>query len=176
MPTPDHIHVDSDRIPIVVPGEGDFGGEYLPANELQSLLRDLLSTHARFCDFQDLEIDLLWKEKGGVSKGNATLAKITAVSGLTAHYTKNEFIIWLAADHLGIITGQHHLLPRRLAEALLYHELCHLKWDAEEGCAVLQGHEFEGFYDELTLYGDVRAELRQLRTVAQLPLFGETVQ
>jgi len=168
------ITVPQDSLSILIPDDKAFrGNEYLPAKDLDRMVKSLLGDQERFIDFQNLSISCLWKKKGGTSKGRAVLAKITAVSGLLTHYCKEDFVISFSADNLIAACQGISILPHRMAEALCFHELCHLEWDSEEGTARLVGHEFEGFYEELQKYGDVLQPLRKVREVAQLPLFGK---
>lgn len=164
--------IQTERIPI--PTDKEFKGDtFQPAAMVKEIAEELLDKHHRFVDFRSLSIDYLWKAQGGKSQGRPRLAQIMKVSGVWTHYADAQFIVWVAADHLTALFEGAPQAPRRAMEALIYHELCHLTWDAEQGEAKLQGPEFAGFLDELALYGDVLPDLRKVReTIQQLPLFG----
>lgn len=161
--TPEQVKAES-LYPI--PSEAALDGEFTPAPDLERIATDLLSRHALIAT--DYRLIYLWKDKGGKSKGRATLGKCTKPSGLLAHFADTDFVIWLAADHLRSNAATH-----REVEAVVFHELQHVgetEADEEKGTepdAAIVGHEFEGFFAELREYGTTVRDMRQIVAAAQ---------
>jgi hypothetical protein len=105
---------------------------------LRELADILIERHA--LPAAEFVVRYLWKRAGGKCYGQCI-----KVSGLNRFISGYDFYVWLAADHAkGLSPDQR--------EALLYHELRHIGSD-EDGNPVLVDHEFEGFRDELDIYG-----------------------
>jgi hypothetical protein len=112
------------------------------------------------------KLDFLWKAKGGKSGGRDVLGKCKKPSGELRHYSGFDYIILFSADHCA---------RRRLKNwqilALLYHELKHTAMD-ENGKFVVRGHDFEGFMNELKIFGAWKSDAEAIiRTAQNLPLF-----
>lgn len=123
-------------LPIVKP-------RMIPAPELEELADDLIDRYPN--DFEHLHgarIVYLWKEKGGESSGYAVLGKCIRPTGLADYFasdqgnefSKVDFVVWCAADHLMINQAN-----RRTVYALLFHELKHTS--IVDGKYVVVGHE-----------------------------------
>jgi hypothetical protein len=121
--------------------------------------------HDEFWFLEEARVKLFWKEKGGSSGGSDTLGKCQKPSGLLRHYSDCDFIIWIAADHCrarGFTNWQ--------ILALLYHEMRHTNFDNNTGKLTLQGHQFEGFVDELERFGGWRlSALNIIEAARRLP-------
>lgn len=153
--------------PYRVPGKGEFGGaEFLPADDLRQLAREIVDKHPdKFEWLAPYEVCFLWRAKGGASGGVATLGKTTKASGLVRYFGEQDLVIWLAADHCRDLA-----LSRHQIEALLYHELSHC-WQDDQGQLSLRAHEFSGFLSELEEYGPWMADLElMVKTARQLEL------
>jgi hypothetical protein len=87
--------------PYRVPGKGEFGGaEFLPADDLRQLAREIVDKHPdKFGFLSPYEVCFLWRAKGGASGGIATLGKTTKASGLVRYFGEQDIVVWLAADH-----------------------------------------------------------------------------
>lgn len=119
-----------------------------------------------FEHLKEAEIHFLWKAKGGKSGGREVWGKCKKPSGELAHYSNADYIILLSADHCF-----EHRLKNWQILALLYHELKHTGVD-ENGAFVTVGHEFEGFNDELRLFGAWHSSAEAIVNTAQkLPGF-----
>lgn len=166
------VTIDVDQLPVVIPDEGEFAeAEFLDAPALQVIGKNLISERAEFAHLTKTALIYLWKRAGGKSHGNLTLGKVQLTSGLVHFFSEADFVISLSADHLREYSEMKGMLPVKFAEALIYHELCHLGWDAEKGQVVMRGHQFEGFHKEIESYGLWRSELAELRqTMKQVNL------
>jgi hypothetical protein len=154
-----------------VPQEAEFGGqEYLSTDALTEMGHRLIANCLEFSHLHDARIMFLWKLSGGRSKGRLTLGKCQKPGGLLAHFSMQDFIVWLAADNV-----RYRQLTERQIEALVFHELCHAGWEETdektgEGHWTVEGHDVEEFRSVIHRYGlwsdDVKgldATLRQLR-------------
>lgn len=152
---------------IHIPAPEDFGGDFLADNgDLKETARKIIDRRLRHLDDGELLIDYAWKMKGGKSGGNAVLGKCVKLSGPAKHYANGaHFFVWLAADHCDARD-----FDDRAIEALLYHELLHItraeKIDEETEEMVVvygtRGHDFEGFVEEIKVYGAWDASARQM--------------
>lgn len=136
--------------------------DFARAAELRSLADELIERHPDLFDhLPQMRIDYLWKREGGSSKGKATFEKM---SGLKGWYSSADFVIWLAYDHIKIAQ-----FDAKQIEAVLFHEMLHVgEPDEETGTVSCRPHDFEGFRDELAVYGFWNYDLKLMR---QLPLF-----
>ena len=147
-----------------VPSEASLDGEFSPAPDLDRLIPDLRTRHPGLAAW-NCRLTLLWRDRGGKTKGRPTLGRCTKPTGLLRHFADTDIVIWLAADHL-----RERGATRREVEAVLFHELSHVSED-EEGAVFLVGHEAEVFFSELEHYGKEVRHLRAfVRAVQQLRL------
>ena len=158
----------ADVIPFPIPTESDFKDEhgesqdFLPGEELRKIAETLISRPSLHLAHLDrIPISYLWKQKGGASHGKSTLGKCQVATGLIKHFSEVSFVIWLAADHLGDAN-----VSKTFVEACLYHELLHIE-ENEDGKLVLRNHDFEGFVEELKIYGCWREDLTTAKEVFQ---------
>lgn len=167
------LTADIHHLPIMVPQDAEFeGNEFLDAPALDNLCKDLRERHAVLFDFAQVGLLCLWKREGGKSKGKERMAGIQAATGLLRHFAESAFVIWLAADHLQSHCKEAGILPRRIVEAVLCHEMLHLSYDPESGKYGLRGHDVEAFEAEIELYGLWRSDLQRMaKKCKQLELF-----
>ena len=139
------------RITVRVPSEDDFGGaDFLPDAALDALFDDVVSSYRRLGHIEDhgIQVSVLWKRKGGKSKGSATYGKCQKPSGLLAHFCTADFVIWLGAD---TIAEQEWTTDQ--IRKLVYHEARHIGWDdgdeEHDPKAVILGHDVELFVGEV---------------------------
>lgn len=135
--------------------------EYLYAPELEPIARALAETHASLNHLEMARVAYLWKREGGKKKGGLTFGQCQKPSGLLKYYSAVDYVVWLAADHC-----RASLFTRWQVEALLFHELKHtrLKVNDEGAFFVLQGHDWEGFVEEVAYYQDWRPDMTQLKS------------
>jgi ssDNA-binding Zn-finger/Zn-ribbon topoisomerase 1 len=142
-----------------IPYEKDSG-------ELKKYYAALLYEFTEFSYLADARIHFLWKAKGGKSGGREVWGKCKKPGGELAYYSDADYIILFSADHCfknGLKNWQ--------ILALLYHELKHTAVD-ENGNFTTVGHEFEGFNDELKLFGAWNHSASEIvKTSRELPLF-----
>jgi len=151
-----------------VPSEAAFGeGEFMEANDIAKMVPGLIDKHsALFGHITNVDIICLWKKSGGQTKGKPTWAKVQSPSGLLRYFAECDFVVWLAADHL-----REKGVSAKEVEAIIFHELCHLQWDAEDGKIMVVGHDFEGFAEEIKHYGMWRRDLAKAgEAIRQLSL------
>lgn len=142
-----------------VPPDGSFpdDDDFLPAPEITTIGDALIVRCRELAFLHDADITYLWKRKGGKSKGKPIFGMCVKPGGLTAHFARCHFVIWIAADHLRESGFTNFQL-----EALVYHELLHTDSEIDdneksptygEAKFILRGHDNELFVDELTRYG-----------------------
>lgn len=157
------VPLDSD----FVDGESGEPTDYLKHDELSRLGNALIDSRTVFIDLNACKIVFLFKKKGGNSKGKLKLGQCQKPSGLLSYFSHTDFVIWAAADNcLGFTWYQ--------MEALLYHELKHASVDYDdqgEKKLTINGHDWEGFADEVRLYGDWKPDIEQIRKAFQPTLF-----
>lgn len=147
-----------------VPTEDDFSGhEFMASPPLREVCEQLLAL-PEFEPVSAFTFSCRWKAKGGKREGKATLGKLVRCTGLLAHYSQREFVLWLAADHV-----RERKYTRWQVEALVYHELTHAAVTDEQQ-PMLVGHDFEGFRAELERYGCWRGDLSAARESFQMAL------
>lgn len=161
---------------IRAPRESEFGDEaYIPATALEATAESLIAEHrATLGHLADLQVAVLWKKSGGKRGGHPVMGKCSKRGGLLAAFTTADFIIWLAADH--VLEADY---TERQITALLHHEILHIGWqepgedDPEtEGKAVLVGHDFEFFAEEVRVYGAWEEMLQEAAAAfKQAPMF-----
>ncbi len=144
---------------------------FLDAPDLYRLALRLIDSHPeKFAHLSQARFTCLWKKEGGLHDGKITLGKTSRATGFAKYFGAVDIVIWLAADHL-----RHYC--RRNVEAVLYHELCHVGWDADSGLITLLPHDFEGFAAEVREYGQWRYDLEVAgKAFTQLGLFMEGQQ
>jgi hypothetical protein len=162
-----------DVTPFKVPSPAEFGGrDWLQDARLDALGARLIQEHISFDHLASLDIDYLWKRKGGNSQGKATLGQCAKPGSRERYYGAGHFVVWIAADYVRDLG-----MTERQVEALLYHELCHAGMDIEKGTLTIWPHDFEGFTDELKHYGtwqtDLKLAKRAFDNVEQPGLFDQ---
>ncbi len=160
-----------------VPLEVDFTGEdeiardYVTSDELTKLGEALIDGRGMLADLKKCNIVFLFKKEGGKSKGKLTLGKCQKPSGLLAYFSNTDFIIWIAADHT---RGFDYITM----EALLFHELKHADVefdDFDEIKPVINPHDWEGFADEIRIYGAWKSDIEMIQKAFQPTLFDNLV-
>ena len=142
----------------LMPQEGLFKGEdgenvdFIPAPDLTKIALMLIDRHPRFAHLEGGVMDYLWKRKGGKTKGKPVLGATQKATGLVKYYSGAQFVIWLAADNCRDMTAKQ-------VEATVFHQLCHIEWDPEDGRVFLVPHDFAGFVAEIEEYGDWKRDL-----------------
>lgn len=166
--------IDADAIPLsggrkllTVP-DVFLGRDFKEDDDLEILASQLIAAHETTLGHcRNLRIAYLWKRKGGGKGGKGTLGKCQSLSGVAQHWGRADILVWLAADHCKDLK-----LNARQLEALLFHELLHIGWDADKGQAFIAEHDFAGFLKELELYGAWDQDLQLLaHHKSQLRLF-----
>lgn len=136
---------------VAVPSEAAFGGEdFLPAPSLSAVLESLIQDyHETIGHLERVGVTVLWKAKGGKSKGKTKFGQCQKPSGLLSYFAQTDFVITISADHCrdaGFTEAQ--------LRALVYHEVLHIGWeegdeDGEDGRPILVGHDIETFHAEI---------------------------
>ena len=145
---------------IRIPTIEQFGGEdFLPAPSLAAVLESLIQDYrATIGHLERVGVTVLWKARGGKSKGSPKFGQCQKTAGLLGYFSETEFVITIAADHC----REAEFMAAQL-RALLYHEALHIGFeegeDGEDGHAVLVGHDVETFYAEIRDMGAWHAML-----------------
>lgn len=169
---------DASTTLIGTPADGRFAfpaaimGEFAKAPEIEAIADALIHEHRlQFSHLLDANIRYLWKAKGGKSHGKDRLGACQKPSGLLSFFSGVDFVIWLALDNC-----KSSLLTNRQVEALVFHELLHTAAteDPDTGEIIfgIAPHDFEGFNEELRIYGPWSSDLERVTDIArQLELF-----
>lgn len=174
------LHEQHLRARALVPASEDFEGEgedddgnavmeeFIPAPGLEQLAGTLIEREN--LPAQYFPITILWKRKGGTSKGRPVRGKCTKASGLTRYFAGNsQFVIWVAADH-----AERDEITNYELEAIVFHELLHIDVSTDDDGNTtprLKDHDFEGFHRDIEVYGQWDSSKRRLaNTFRQAPL------
>jgi hypothetical protein len=157
----------------LVPPDDAFAGRlYRDAPELQNIAETLIERHGFLSDLAACDVRYFWRRRTGVSKGRVKIGFLKRASDLLGHYSGADYILWLSAT-----TARDGRFTDAQVEAAVFHQLCHLSID-DEGNYFKVNHDFEGFAQELTIYGpwttDLAAGGRAFLRAAQLGLFDES--
>lgn len=159
--------------PCSVPSVDEFKGrDFIRAVGLDLFVEHLLrKCPARFWHLRDERIDILWKRAGGRSRGELRCGDVQKAPAILAAYqdAPTAWIIWIAADH-----ARDGRWTRRDVDAVLCHQLCHLRADSATGEIKLGGHDFEGFVIELLARKTPGIDVQGFATLRALPLFRES--
>lgn len=141
----------------------DLVGDYIEAPDLAEIGRALIAHHeTHFQHLRSMDIAFAWKRTGGERHGAATLAKCVKPSGVIKLFSRSDFVIWLAADY-----ARQGAFTKWQVEAIVFHGLLHAGvrvTDDGEQYPRLLPHGFEGFADEVTLYGPYKHEIPPMAT------------
>lgn len=152
-----------------VPPEIDFereGATFLEDANLSRTMHDLIEAHPRLRFLQRLGVDVFWKQKGGLKGGKPVFSKATKPSGLLRQYSEQDFILWLAADHMRELCASAYTVEAALFNALLY---C---GQDDEGKPKLLAPDFTGFFVEVEHYGPWHEDLQRVGIVFEQLEFG----
>jgi len=149
--------------------------DYIPAPELRKIGEALIAQKLTSLQ-DDVEVEYLWKRRGGTTRGKWNMGKCQKLSGVARYRfcgfsASADFVVWLAADFC-----EAYKLTRWQMEALLFHELLHIEIEEpEDQDKPTTDHDFEGFYIEITEYGLWQRELARLSEIVQpsLPFIAE---
>ena len=128
-----------------------FGKDFMPAEALDALARDLSGRHEELHFLRDYDLQVLWKRTGGAKGGRGVLGKCYSPTGLMRFYSGKDWVIWLAADHI-----RAHGFNAQQTEALLYHEMLHCKVEEQPDRppkVTTVSHDIEAFNKEIERYG-----------------------
>ena len=108
---------------------------------------------------REARIGVIMRSEAPRVGGRVVLGKAEKVSPKAQVYAPYDFIIWLSED-------QYRMLAPFQREALIDHELCHCRWDINDGAA-LRPHDVEEFAEILERYGYWWPEASAVAAVAQ---------
>lgn len=146
------VSATAEAVGVRVPTEDEFfGADYLEDGALSALFWDVVQQYRRLRDViaeHDISVAVLWKRRGGKSKGTLVLGKCEKPGGLTAHFCTSQFVISLGADNI----AAEELTSEQIRK-VLYHEGRHIGWDDgdedHDPKAILLGHDVEIFLGEI---------------------------
>lgn len=153
----------------VIPPDDHFNPDdpFMPSALLNELGGRLIDHWPEMVHLSEATILYRWKRKGGKSHKKDALGFAQKPSGLLKHFSRADFIIWIAADHAREMAITNYQL-----EALLYHEMKHCGVEVNEDEAsptygeatfAIVGHDSELFIDDITRYGAWTDERRRVR-------------
>lgn len=167
------------NVPARIPMDMQFeqaGADFLAAPEVERIADQLVGDYSELGHLTEYRLAYAWKRTGGESAGKPVFGKCVKSSGLVRFFGKNQFVIWLAADHC-----REYGFTERQLEALIYHELCHAgEVEDKNGDmkAALNPHDVEAFASEIERYGLWTTDLQRVKPYfddaqLDLPGFGE---
>ena len=123
-------------------GRDDKPVEHLRARMAQEIGEELVRRLARFAHLRAYDLDYVYRNKDRwESKGRTVFGKLQKSTGLLRHYARTDFVVLVNWHAWEMMTPWQKV-------ALVYHELRHADLEGKT-----QGHDFEGFFDELELFG-----------------------
>ena len=134
------------------PADSTFAGEFQHSEALTELAEELCGRYDELTFILDWRIEVLWKRNGGRKGGGAVMGKCLLPSGIAKFYSKQDWVIWLAADWVREMEWNSEQV-----EALVFHELHHCalkeKGDPPVTEPTTRGHDLEIFLAEVEHYG-----------------------
>lgn len=116
--------------------------EYVRTHLAEKIGNELIRKIARLGHLRIFVIHYLFRNKESwESAGRSVLGQMKRPSGLLKEYASTDFIVLLNWQAWQNMTPMQRV-------ALVYHELRHGNVEGK-----LEGHDFEGFFDELALFG-----------------------
>jgi predicted metallopeptidase len=118
-----------------------------------------------------ISIAFVFRSEAAYSGGMTILAKCAKVQPKLRPYLDYDIIIWIAED-------EYEKLSSEQRDALIDHELCHIKYNISDEKIFLRGHDFEEFYGIIQRYGFWNKSLHHLATQAgqlRLPISATAV-
>jgi hypothetical protein len=147
-----------------LPSDDGFEGEdWQEAPELRAIARELINAHERFFFLRTVDIDYLWKRKGGMMGGEIMLGGTQRTPSLAKMHTGTDFTVYFSVDICKMV-----MLTRQQAYAHMYHLLRHLRHDEEKSTVKIQGHAFEGWPDEIEHFGFWRPNVAAIARAVQM--------
>lgn len=143
--------------------------EFLIDDGLTAIGNRLIDNHESLSHLAEARVAFLWKRKGGKTGGRLKFGQCQKPTGLLAYFSNLDFAVWLAADHCTAT-----MFTNLQVEALVFHELKHAGFkESEEGerTWTVEGHDWEGFAEEIRLYGDWMPDISNIREAFQMHLF-----
>ena len=127
------------------PQDNDEPAEYLPAENAQEIGKELISRIVRLRFLADFRIHYLFRNvKSWEKVGRTVFGDMSKPSGLLKNYAAADFIVRLNWQVWQALNPMQRV-------ALVYHELRH--GDEDDAKPKLRGHDWEGFHDELKIFG-----------------------
>lgn len=152
------------RYDLVIPSKEAFDGKpYIPATGLASVYDVVTEKHGDVLGpLADYPPDLLWRARGGTSRGRPKFADTLKASALLHYYSGREAIVCFSADHLRDLKTQ--LTPEQW-EALMFRELLKIGQQENTGSLVIKAFDVTAFHVEAERYGNWDADLAKLYAV-----------
>ena len=125
---------------------------YEESPEVADVAYDIINDHRT--ELQDANIAYFFRHGPWRSKGKNVLGQAKKVSGLYRELTGKDYVIVISADFWQQATEAQQ-------KAIVHHELMHCGKN-EDGSWVLHDHDFNGFNQELKLYGVWTGDLKQM--------------
>lgn len=131
-------------------------------NDVVELCQELVRLHHP--DLLECSIGLIFRSEAPRSGNKQTWGAARKVSAQEYHFTKTDFVIWLAHDvWYGVLTETQQ-------RALLDHELCHCEFNVDSRTAKTRGHDLEEFACIVERYGIWRQDIEPMAQAIQAHL------
>lgn len=135
--------------PWPVDGEGE-PQEFVRSEVAEAIGEELIARLVRLAGLRDFTVHYLFRNKETWEKqGKTVFGEMKKTSGLFKEYAKADFVVLLNRN------VWQRLNPMQRV-ALVYHELRH--GGSEDGKPKARPHDFEGFFDELEIFGTATYE------------------
>lgn len=122
--------------------DGWSGGDpFMYAGTPEWIGQELIRRLPIFEPLRDKEIDYLYRENDWSVRGALAMGQMKNVTGLLRRYSGKDFVAMFSFATWKNLSSWQKV-------ALVYHELRHASGDGK-----LNAHQFEGFFDELEVFG-----------------------
>lgn len=125
----------------------------------------LIRQHHRHIEALDAKICFVFRKEAQMNKGRAVLGHVEKISEKMKVFQDYDFLIWVSRQDWERMTSEQR-------EALIDHELCHIKLGSN-GLSVV-GHDFEEFYEIIQRHGlwDQRLKRIEREMIARQEMLG----
>ncbi len=124
---------------------------YLPSPELEELAETLIERHVMAAQY--FSIAVLWKKKGGMSKGRPVWGTTEILRDKAKYFAgETDIVITVSANHAYNLKITNYIL-----EAILHHELLHIDAATDDNgvqTPLMREHDMDGFSKDVTVYGN----------------------
>jgi len=133
--------------------------------EVLHIAEALIRQHHKHIETLQANICFIFRKEAQKNKGKAVIGHCEKISEKMQVFQDFNFLIWLSKDDWERMTSEQR-------EALIDHELCHIKL-GDAGLTIV-GHDFEEFYEIIQRHGmwDQRLKRIEREMIARQEMLG----